>query len=99
MVAASNADHLTLAVPDAGDVSALWLRPANARWLLVLAHGAGAGMNHPFLGKMAAELAALELATFRYQFPYIEQRRRLPDSPSVLTSTVRAAVRAAGQTA
>jgi uncharacterized protein len=90
---------LKIPVPDIGDVSALWLRPANARWLLVLAHGAGAGMNHPFLEKLAVELAGVEVATFRYQFPYMEQRRRLPDPPPVLGSVVRAAVRTASETA
>ena len=97
--AASKEDHLKLTVPDVGEVSALWLRPANARWLLVLAHGAGAGMSHPFMERLAIELARAEVATFRYQFPYMEQRRRVPDSPPVLKSVVRAAVRAAGQTA
>ena len=96
---ASEEGQLKLAVPEAGELSALWLRPVSARWLLVLAHGAGAGMNHPFLGKLAAELASVEIATFRYQFPYMEQRRRLPDSAPVLKSTVRAAVKAAGETA
>src|SRR3984893_15982226 len=96
---ASEEGQLKLAVPEAGEGSALWLRPVSVRWLLVLAHGAGAGMNHPFLGKLAAELASVEIATFRYQFPYMEQRRRVPDSPPVLKSVVRAAVRAAGQTA
>ena len=95
----SDQNALKLTVPDAGDVSALWQRPANARWLLVLAHGAGAGMRHPFLEKLAAELASVDVATFRYQFPYMEQRRRVPDSPAVLTSAVRAAVRAAAETA
>lgn len=90
---------LKVTVPDAGEVSALWFRPANARWLLVLAHGAGAGMRHPFLGKLAAELAAVDIATFRYQFPYMERHRRAPDSPPVLTSTVRAAAHAAAETA
>lgn len=91
--------HLKIAVPEAGEISARWLRPEGARWMLVLAHGAGAGMNHPFLGRIAAELAAVQVATFRYQFPYMEQRRRVPDSPKVLTSAVRAAVRRASETA
>jgi len=56
-------------------------------------------MSHPFLEKLAHELGEVAVATFRYQFPYMEQRRRVPDSPAVLTSTVRAAVRAASQTA
>lgn len=91
--------HLKIAVPDIGEVSALWLRPAGASWLLVLAHGAGAGMSHPFLEKLATELASVEVATFRYQFPYMEQQRRVPDSPPALKSTVCAAVRAASDTA
>jgi predicted alpha/beta-hydrolase family hydrolase len=99
VAAPSKEGHSTLAVPDIGEVSARWLRPASARWLLVLAHGAGAGMNHPFLEKLALALAAVDVETFRYQFPYMEQRRRVPDSPPVLTSTVRAAVRAARETA
>src|SRR5487761_313255 len=99
MVDASKEGHLKLAVPEVGDVSALWLRPANARWLLVLAHGAGAGMSHPFLENLALELAGVEVATFRYQFPYMEQRRRVPDPPPVLKSVVRVAVRTAGETA
>jgi uncharacterized protein len=99
VTAPSKEAHLKIAVPDIGEVSALWLCPASARWLLVLAHGAGAGMSHPFLGKLAAELASVEVATFRYQFPYMEQRRRVPDSPPLLKSTVRAAVRAASETA
>jgi predicted alpha/beta-hydrolase family hydrolase len=99
VAAVSKERQLKLAVPDIGDVSALWLRPATARWVLVLAHGAGAGMAHPFLAKLAVELAGVEIATFRYQFPYMEQRRRVPDAPPVLTSAVRAAVRTAGETA
>jgi uncharacterized protein len=90
--------QVKIAVPDAGEVSALWSPPENARWVLVLAHGAGAGMRHPFLEKLTADLAAVGIAAFRYQFPYTEQRRRAPDSPSALKSTVRAAVRAAHET-
>jgi hypothetical protein len=56
-------------------------------------------MKHPFLEKLAIELAGVEVATFRYQFPYMEQRRRVPDPPTVLTSTVRVAVHAASQAA
>jgi len=88
-------ERLRFAVEGAGEVSAILMRPADARWLLVLAHGAGAGMTHPFLEKLARELATVGVATFRYQFPYMEQRRRVPDSPSVATATVAGAVRAA----
>ena len=86
-----------------GDVSALLLWPAQARWLLILAHGAGAGMRHPFMEKLASELAGVNIATFRYQFPYMEQRaekgRRVPDALAVLTATVAAAMRAAAEAA
>jgi uncharacterized protein len=81
------------------EVSALLLMPAGPRHLLVLAHGAGAGMNHPFMEEVARELAAVNVATLRYQFPYMEARRRVPDAPSVLTATVAAAVHAATEAA
>src|SRR5258706_13185466 len=86
-------------VEGGGEVSALLLRPAKARQLLVLAHGAGAGMSHPFMEKLAEELAGVGVATLRYQFPYMEQRRRAPDPPTVLTTTVVAAGRAAAEAA
>ena len=82
-------------VENAIAVSAILERPTNARWMLALAHGAGAGMRHPFLTTLAHELAEAQVATLRYQFPYMEQQRRVPDTPAVLTATVRAAVRAA----
>jgi predicted alpha/beta-hydrolase family hydrolase len=93
----SEGERLRFAVEGAGEVSAILMRPADARWLLVLAHGAGAGMTHPFLERLARELASVGVATFRYQFPYMEQRRRVPDSPSVATATVAGAVRAAAK--
>jgi predicted alpha/beta-hydrolase family hydrolase len=92
-------ERLRFAVDGAREVSALFLRPANARYFLVLAHGAGAGMRHPFMESSAAELASVGIATLRYQFPYMEERRRVPDSPAVLTATVVAAVRAAAKAA
>jgi len=66
--------------------------PERARACFVLAHGAGAGMRHPFLAAVATELAAQEIATLRYQFPYMERRSRRPDSPDTCHATVRAAV-------
>jgi predicted alpha/beta-hydrolase family hydrolase len=92
-------EELRFAVEGSGEVSALLLQPEKARRLLVLAHGAGAGMRHPFLEKLSGELAGLGVATLRYQFPYMEQRRRIPDSPAVLTATVAAAVRTASEAA
>jgi hypothetical protein len=73
-------------------VSGILNRPSDARWLLVLAHGAGAGMRHTFMENLASELAAVQIATLRYQFPYMQQRRGRPDAPGVLTATVRAAI-------
>jgi uncharacterized protein len=80
-----------------GDVDALLLRPSDARWLLVLGHGAGAGMHHPFMESVSRELAACQVATFRYQFPYMQQQRGRPDPPAVLIATVRAAIAAAAE--
>ncbi|HEU4682884.1 MAG TPA: alpha/beta family hydrolase [Nitrospira sp.] len=84
---------LTLPVPEAGcAVAGVLLRPDEATWLLVLAHGAGAGMCHPFMEDLARELAACRVASLRYQFPFMEQRRKRPDPPAMLTATVRAAI-------
>src|SRR3989442_11565539 len=74
-----------------GDVSALLVRPADARLLYVLAHGAGAGMRHPFLETVSQRLAEQGIATLRYQFPYMEQRARRPDPAAVAAAAVRAA--------
>ncbi|MGA8103214.1 MAG: alpha/beta family hydrolase [Candidatus Acidiferrales bacterium] len=91
--------NIRFAVPDKGDVSGILLRPDNAECLLVMAHGAGAGMNHSFMAAMAGELAAARVATLRFQFLYMEQRRKIPDHPTVLTATIFAAVQAASEVA
>ena len=91
---------LTIPVGDTiGAVSALLLRPAGARMMLALAHGAGAGMRHRFMQRLAEELAGRGIATLRYQFPYVERGERRPDPPGVLQATVRAAVARAGREA
>jgi predicted alpha/beta-hydrolase family hydrolase len=90
-------EQLRFKVEGRSEVSALLSLPAKARRLLVLGHGAGAGMSHPFMEALAGELATVGVATFRYQFPYMEERRRVPDAPAVLTATVVAAVRAAAE--
>ncbi len=92
--------ELAIAVGDgAGQVSGLLARPADAQALYVLAHGAGAGMRHPFLERMAARLGDHAIATLRYQFPYMERRARRPDTPVVAERTVRAAVLEAARAA
>jgi uncharacterized protein len=95
----SSNTELRIVVPGAAEVSALLLRARDARNLLVLGHGAGAGMTHPFMEALAQELSGQGIATLRYQFPYMEARRRVPDSPATLIATVRAAVHAAQETA
>jgi predicted alpha/beta-hydrolase family hydrolase len=76
-------------------LDALLLRPEGARLLYVLAHGAGAGMRHAWLQRMAEALAGEGVATFRYQFPYMQAGRKRIDPPEVLHAAVRAAVTAA----
>ena len=76
----------------AGAVSGLLIKPNKAQALLVLAHGAGAGMRHRFMEEVAAKLANCHVATLRYQFPYMQKRTKRPDPQRVLIDSVRAAV-------
>jgi predicted alpha/beta-hydrolase family hydrolase len=89
---------LTIIV-DEQPVSGLLLAPAGARACYVLAHGAGAGMGHPFMTSVAQGLAAQGIATLRYQFPYMERGSKRPDTPRVAQATVRAAVARAAELA
>jgi uncharacterized protein len=91
------AETLTVAIEGAEPVSALLQTPENARACYVLAHGAGAGMRHPFLAAVAAGLAERGVATLRYQFPYMEKGSRRPDTPKVAQAAVRAAAAEAGR--
>jgi len=70
--------------------------PQRSKACFVVAHGAGAGMMHPFMVSLASDLAEREIATLRYQFPYMERQSRRPDPPVICHATVRAAVAAAG---
>jgi hypothetical protein len=83
---------LTIAVDDAQRVSGLLQTPREARACYVLAHGAGAGMAHPFMAAVANGLAERGIATLRYQFPYMEHGSKRPDTPKLAQATVRAAV-------
>ncbi|GEC58577.1 putative alpha/beta-hydrolase family hydrolase [Bradyrhizobium japonicum] len=89
---ASGAQPLSITVSDDSTVSALLLRPAQARSAYVFAHGAGAGMTHPSMAVIAEGLAERGIATLRYQFPYMEKGSKRPDPPAVAQATVRAAV-------
>jgi uncharacterized protein len=95
-----SAKELTIAVGErTGAVSALLVRPPDAWLLYLLAHGAGAGMRHPFLETIAQHFAERGIATLRYQFPYMERRARRPDPPAVAEAAVRAAVEKAARVA
>src|ERR1044072_8333148 len=98
-MSAGIAERLTLAIDETRRVSALLQLPPAAAACFVLAHGAGAGMDHPSLVTVAAELAARSIATLRFQFPYMERHTRRPDPPSVCHATVRAAVAEAARLA
>ena len=91
------AEATTLTVEGDLSVSALLTRAPGARTCYVLAHGAGAGMRHPFMSAVAEELGRAGVATLRYQFPYMERRARRPDPPALCHATVRAAVALAAQ--
>jgi predicted alpha/beta-hydrolase family hydrolase len=92
-------ESVSIRVDDVHQVSGLLQVPAQARACYVLAHGAGAGMSHPFMAAAAAELADLGVATLRYQFPYMEQGSKRPDAPKLAHATVRAAVAEAARLA
>jgi predicted alpha/beta-hydrolase family hydrolase len=82
---------VTIAVGEATRVSGLFQSPKQARACFVMAHGAGAGMAHPFLAAVADGLAGRGIATLRYQFPYMEKGSKRPDAPALAQATVRAA--------
>ena len=68
-------------------VSAAWISPGGAVATLVVAHGAGAGMDHPFMAGFARAIAKHGIATLRFNFPYVERGRRSPDPEAVLRAT------------
>jgi predicted alpha/beta-hydrolase family hydrolase len=88
----TSVQELKIAAGTAGTVSALLMRPEQARACYVFAHGAGAGMRHASMEAIAAGLAERGIATLRYQFPYMEKGSKRPDPPAVAQATVRAAV-------
>ena len=87
----------TSVIVDKGSVSAEFLSPARARLCYVFAHGAGAGMAHPFMEAVARGLGARDIATLRFQFVYMELGGKRPDAPKLAHAAVRAAVAKAGE--
>src|SRR6185312_14757538 len=92
IMASSEIERVTIGIDQDRRVSGLLEAPAQARACYVMAHGAGAGMKHPFLAAVAAGLAARGIASLRYQFPYMEAGGKRPDSPKLAHAAVRAAV-------
>ena len=88
---------LRIALPTGDAVSALAEGPADPKACYVFAHGAGAGMRHAFMGAIAESLATRGVATLRFQFPFMEQGSKRPDTPKVAHAAVRAAVAEAAQ--
>lgn len=84
--------ELKLDIAQIGAVSAILMQPDKARACYVLAHGAGAGMRHVSMDRIAAGLAERGVATFRFNFPYMENKQGRPDQPAVAHAAVRAAV-------
>jgi uncharacterized protein len=91
-MSATDPEPITITVENGIDVSGLLQAPPRARACFVLAHGAGAGMAHPFMAAVARELAQRGIASLRYQFPYMEQGGKRPDPPKRAHAAVRAAV-------
>src|SRR5665213_414314 len=78
--------------PSIGKVSAEYIMPADAKCIITLAHGAGAGMNHLFMVALANSLAENGIATLRFNFPFTENKKGRPDVPAVAQKTIEAAI-------
>jgi len=83
---------LTIQIPGGGTISGLLQTPAGAHACYVFAHGAGAGMNHAFMASIAQGLAERGIASLRFNFPFMEQGSKRPDSPALAHAAIRAAV-------
>ncbi len=91
----SDGQLLSITVDTQHTVSARLVQPDSPGACYVLAHGAGAGMDHAFMKAAARDLQGLGIATLRFQFPYMERGSRRPDAPALCHATVRAAVASA----
>ncbi len=91
-MASATPQPITFEVGDTERVSGLLQVPPGALACYVLAHGAGAGMAHPFMSAIAQQLGTRGIATLRYQFPYMENGSKRPDPPKIAHAAVRAAV-------
>lgn len=83
---------LTVPLPSGAGISGLLQKPAKVEACYVFAHGAGAGMDHAFMAAIAQGLAERGIASLRFNFPFMEQGSKRPDSPAVAHAAIRAAV-------
>src|SRR6266481_8006851 len=88
-----NIQFLSLEVsPSIGNVSAEYIVPEKSKCIMTLAHGAGAGMNHPFMVTLAQSLSEEAIATLRFNFPFAENKKGRPDTPAVAHKTIETAI-------
>lgn len=99
MAAPTTTQHRFTATTSTGEVTGILVRPRDATVLFVYAHGAGAGMGHPFMEASALRLAERGVATLRFNFPYMERGRSGPNPAPVLVKAVRSAVAEAARLA
>src|SRR5436190_3136897 len=84
---------LTLKIsPSIGTVSAECVIPEKSKYIMTLAHGAGAGMNHSFMVTLAQLLSEKGIATMRFNFPFAENKKGRPDTPAVAHQTIETAI-------
>ena len=87
-----NTVPFSLDIPTVAIVSAEYTVPEKCDYLMTLAHGAGAGMNHPFMVTLANGLAGVGIGTLRFNFPFIENKKKRADVPAVAHKTIEAAI-------
>ena len=88
-----NTQSLSLQIsPSIGTVSAEYMVPETSNCILTLAHGAGAGMNHPFMVALSKSLAEYGIASLRFNFPFTENKKGRPDTPAIAHKTIEAAI-------
>jgi len=85
-------EKFTITVPGQGDVSAIATTPVKPVARILMAHGAGAGLTHRFMDRASMELFDRQIAVVRYNFPYMQQGRKYPDSKKKAIATVKAIV-------
>ncbi len=81
--------------PTVGSVSAIYMVPDKPKCIFTLAHGAGAGMNHSFMETLAEALSKVGIATLRFNFPFMENKKGRPDTPAIAHLTIEAAIKKA----